>query len=238
MIKTMCERLAVPTAVLAVFLLGTSTGYAQGATYYVRASATGAQSGANWTDAFVRLPTTMVRNATYYVADGDYNGAITFKTPNSGTAYIYLKKATISAHGANLGWDNSFGDGVANFIGTWTITTSYWDFDGVTGGGPGSSSADWPTSWKTGHGFTHTVPSQSDNFELGSTSGQSNVHWRHMKMVNQTPPNFTGTNAGAIWHMEVGGSYHAYPVDTLTDTHGVAYPGAAGRTPRPPYNAA
>lgn len=225
MIKTMCERLAVSIA--AVFLLGAWTGYAQGATYYVRAAATGAQNGANWTDAFVRLPATMVRDATYYVADGDYNGAITFNTPNSGTAYIYIKKATISGHGTNVGWDNTFGDGVANFIGAWTITTSYWDFDGVTGGGPGTSVSQWPSSWTTGHGISQTVPAFNHNIDLNNSRNVVGLRFRHLKLVNSTPVNNTSNSYGNVFHAEFGGTPQASDVTVeyvyIPDFQGVPF---------------
>src|SRR5688500_534390 len=87
-------------AAIATFavLMGASNAYAQ-STFYVRAGATGAQNGSDWTNAFTRLPASMVRGATYYVADGTYDGSIAFNTPASGTTYIFIKKATESAHG-------------------------------------------------------------------------------------------------------------------------------------------
>jgi hypothetical protein len=181
----------VTTVVLTSIIFGATAVHAQGP-YYVRAGATGAGTGASWTDAFTRLPTTMVRGATYYVADGTYNGGITFNTPESATQYIRIRKATIGDHGTNTGWLDSYGDGSADFIGTWTIITGYWDFDGVVGGGPGTSPTDWPISWRTGHGFTLTVPQGANNVYLSTSGTRTNLNFRHIKMVNQTPVTYTG----------------------------------------------
>jgi hypothetical protein len=192
MMVSMKRLVIVPLAALTLLLLNASIVLAQGP-FYVRAGASGAQNGTNWTDAFTTLPASLVRGATYYVADGAYNGARTFNTPESGSQFITIRKATVSNHGTSAGWQDSFGDGSADFTGTWTMVTGYWDFDGVTGGGPGSSPADWPTSWETGHGFTLTVPQGANNVYLNTSGTRSNLNFRHIKMVNQTPMNYTGT---------------------------------------------
>lgn len=210
-----CSRTSLPllfAVMLAALSFTASPVHAQ-ATYYVRAGATGAQNGTNWTDAYTRLPTTFVRGATYYLADGTYSGAVTFNTPESGTAYVYIKKATGAAHGTDAGWDPSFGDGVAAFSGTWTFRTSYWDIDGVTGGGPGTSASQWPSAWTTGHGITQTVPTGGyTNVELGATAGKVGFRFRHIKFVNEQPENSTGTSYGRIFHLEASGQTNASDV--------------------------
>ena len=61
--------------------------------YCVRAGATGANTGADWNNAYTVLPATLVRGATYYVASGSY-GAYTYDDAESGTTVITIKKAT------------------------------------------------------------------------------------------------------------------------------------------------
>src|SRR3989344_1494729 len=114
-----------------------------GNTFYIRNGAT-SSSCTDWTNACDSLPGTLQRGATYYIADGSY-GSYTFDDPVFGTQLITIKKATASDHGTNTGWSSSYGSGQAVFGGTLNFNTSYWVFDGQTGGGPGS--------WKTGHGF-------------------------------------------------------------------------------------
>lgn len=111
---------------------------------YIRSGATGAGTGADWTNAYTDLPATFTRGETYYVADGSY-GSHDFTTAESGSTYITIKKATSSDHGISTGWSSSYGTGEAVFTPRLNFRTSYWKFDGVTGGGPGS--------WDTGHGF-------------------------------------------------------------------------------------
>jgi hypothetical protein len=118
------------------------------ANHYIRDGASG--DGSDWANAWDDLPATFVRGDTYYIADGNY-GTHDFNTAVSGSTYIYIKKATASAHGTETGWNASYGDGVAVFSTSspfdhvWHVTTGYWDFDGVVGGGP--------ESWESGHGI-------------------------------------------------------------------------------------
>lgn len=112
-------------------------------TYYVRSGATGTNMGTDWTNAYPSLPSTLERGATYYVAAGTY-GSYTFDDPVSGTAVITIKKATTGDHGITTGWQDGYGSGAASWAPV-VFTTSYWVFDGATGGGPGS--------WTSGHGF-------------------------------------------------------------------------------------
>jgi hypothetical protein len=165
---------------LIYFILSTS---AFAANHYIRAGAIGANNGNNWTDAWTDLPTSFVRGDTYYVADGNY-GAHVFNTANSGTTYIYIKKATASVHGTDTGWNASYGDGQAVFYANnadiWTISTGYWDFDDVTGCGPGS--------WETGHGFK-VVPIIHPTVQHGyrgvwfSTSSADYINIKHTEIV-------------------------------------------------------
>jgi hypothetical protein len=117
---------------------------AQAASRYVRQGASGAGDGSDWTNAYPSLPGSLTRGDTYYIADGNY-GAYDFNTPASGTTLIIVRKATITDHGTNTGWNNSYGDGQAVFSGDSSVGSDDWLIDGVIGGGPGS--------WRSGHGF-------------------------------------------------------------------------------------
>jgi hypothetical protein len=120
--------------------------------HYVRAGATGANDGSDWTNAWASLPATLQRGHTYYIADGSY-GPYVFNTPESGDNIITIKKATVSDHGTSVGWSNDYGNGQAVFdsacIDNWygcnslRFSTGYWILDGATG------------SWDdiTGYGF-------------------------------------------------------------------------------------
>lgn len=103
---------------------------AEAANHYVRAGASGSANGNDWTNAYTTLPATLTRGDTYYIADGVYGG-YTFDDPVSGTTVITIKKATISNHGTDTGWSNTFGDGQAVFGSKWSIQTSNWVFDGA-----------------------------------------------------------------------------------------------------------
>jgi hypothetical protein len=107
------------------------------ANHYIRAGATGANNGSDWTNAFNDLPTALIRGDIYYVADGNYcpNG-YSFDDAVDGEKYIKVLKATVSAHGNDVGWNNSYGDGQAVFTETIDIRTSYIVFDGIMGGSP------------------------------------------------------------------------------------------------------
>lgn len=110
------------------------------ADHCVRAGATGAGTGANWTDAFTALPATLIRGDTYYIADGPYS-AYTFDDAVSGSARITITKATPASHGPETGWLDNYGDGQAEFTGQLTVTTGFHTFDGQTRG------ADWRSSY-------------------------------------------------------------------------------------------
>jgi hypothetical protein len=125
------RRLGLVLALLLVFGLAAQ---ADAANRYVLASASGAGTGADWTNAYTALPSTLTRGDTYYIGDGTY-GAYDFDDAASGTLVITIKKATASDHGTDTGWLSSFGDGQAVFgyaahYGASSISTPYWTIDG------------------------------------------------------------------------------------------------------------
>ncbi len=112
--------------VVAVLLfLGTTTVmHSLSACHAVGATAAGDGSGSSWSNRMKNLPATLVRGDTYYLADGDY-GKYTFKTVNSGTTRITVKKhkhMTIGrssdgcSNDISAGWDQgSMGSAQANW---------------------------------------------------------------------------------------------------------------------------
>src|SRR5688572_7568629 len=124
-----------------IIILGMASAEAQ-STFYVRAGATGLGNGSDWNNAFGSLPATLVRGATYYIADGNYS-RYTFDDPVSGTQVITIKKATVADHGTSTGWQNTFGDGTAVFTPGIQFQSSYYVFDGQTRG----------ADWRSGYGF-------------------------------------------------------------------------------------
>jgi hypothetical protein len=120
------------TWLLMLLVLGTVT--AEAANHYVRAGASG--NGSDWANACADFTgscaaASLVRGDTYYVADGTY-ASRTFNTPASSNLGITIKKATVSNHGTETGWDSTYGNGQATFAGQIHFTTSNWVFDGTT----------------------------------------------------------------------------------------------------------
>jgi hypothetical protein len=93
--------------------------------FYIRDGATGTYATTqcdSWASdrACDDLPATLVRGttgATYYIADGSYEGYNFTNTtaPLDGTKILTIKKATVADHGTATGWDNAYGDGQAVF---------------------------------------------------------------------------------------------------------------------------
>jgi hypothetical protein len=154
----------------------------------VSVSGSGSGSGVDWnnTIAWSSISSTgFVRGNTYYIADGVY-GSKTFSTPQSGTTWIYLKKATELDHGTSTGWSSTYGDGTAQFTSTtdeiWEITSPYWEFDGQTGGGP--------DNWEGPFGFTVTPVTRTDTANaykgiLLSSSSADYITFKHIEMKHQ-----------------------------------------------------
>jgi hypothetical protein len=153
------------------------------ADHCVREGASGTGSGADWTNAYTALPATLTRGDVYYVADGSY-GALTIAQDTAGTAWIDVRKATVSLHGVATGWSDSYGDGAATFP---SISIRASDnnktggrvvIDGVTG------------SDTTGYGFV--VTSDNDELHLISvpyyyfTPPSAHVYIRHCEVYNQS----------------------------------------------------
>lgn len=140
--RTILAKIPMILELTLLFLLVVTTNiYAD--IHYVRAGATGTESGNDWTNAYIMLPATLVRGDTYYLSGGIY-ADYSFDDVESGTQYIFIKKATIGSHGTNTGWNDLYASSVAQ-IGSIKFFTGYYDIDGVTGGGPGG--------WTSGFGI-------------------------------------------------------------------------------------
>jgi hypothetical protein len=102
--------------------------HAGAAAHYVRPGATGANTGADWINAWTSLPARLVRGDTYYLAGGSY-GSHTFNDVVSGTQTITLLRATPADHGTGVGWQAAYGNGTATFT-HWDVFTDWYVFDG------------------------------------------------------------------------------------------------------------
>lgn len=159
---------------------------ASAATLCVAVSSSGGATGADWNNA-LGASFSPVRGNTYYLADGSY-GSKTWNTAVSGTTGITIKKATTTDHVTETGWSSTMGDGQAVFT-AWTVSTSYWLFDGQTGGGPGA--------WTSGFGFFVSNPSYSDGAQLLGSGGNliTNLTVQHTALTfsNATDTGTYGT---------------------------------------------
>ena len=134
------KHLAFLTLLLTMLFLGTVS--AEAANRYVRAGATGANNGSDWTNAYTTINAciaAMVRSTqdTCWVAAGAY-GAVAFNKANSGTNILTIRKATVSSHGIDTGWLDSYGNGQAVVTcgsGCFYFSTGYWEVYGATGAG-------------------------------------------------------------------------------------------------------
>lgn len=133
------------------------------ADHYVRPGASG--NGTNWGNAYGQLPTNLIRGDTYYLAGGSY-GDYTFDDPVSGTKIITIKKATVSAHGTDSGWQAAYADGQVIFASTLTFTTANWVLDGQTRN---------ENDWFDGPAYGIRINHENQDQNLVISSGSSNI---------------------------------------------------------------
>lgn len=114
---------------LAVSLFAAESAIA--ANHYIRAGASGANNGSDWSNAYKSLPSVLIRGDTYYLGGGNYS-AYNFDDPESGSSVITIKKATASDHGTNTGWQASYGTTQAVFNSKLRFTRGNYVFDGQT----------------------------------------------------------------------------------------------------------
>lgn len=160
---------------LSLFIF-TTTATASAANHYVRAGATGSGNGSDWTNACADFTGSctvgsLVRGDTYYVAAGTY-ASRSFNRATSGTTVITIQKATVADHGTSTGWSDTFATAASTFNGQVNFGTSYWVFDGVAGGGPGS--------WTGGFGFVIKISGANPGLR---TDQVSNITVRHVEIA-------------------------------------------------------
>jgi len=156
-----------------VFLLALS---AFAADHYVLAGATGAGTGADWTNAYTALPATLTRGDTYYIGTGTYSGAQTLDDAASGTTVTTIMGATVASHGTSTGWSDAFSVCAtqAQFPGGWDISTGYWTVDGACGGGSANNGS------ATGYGFRRRSDAAGGGavgFRFSAVSGITVAHY-------------------------------------------------------------
>jgi hypothetical protein len=179
----------VITLLLAMFFLDAMK--AEAANRYVRTSATGANNGTDWTNAYISLPSSLTRGDTYYVADGTYSSH-TFNDPTSGTKVITIKKATVAEHGTETGWSDAYGDGQAVFLNVIAFASSYYVFDG-------NGTHKIPSNNPSDYGFkinSNTSDNWAGIVQFGTASqAVSHVTLRYTHVYNTT----SGiTNSGTV----------------------------------------
>lgn len=158
------------------------------ANHYILASASGAGTGTDWTNACTDFTgscaaASLARGDTYYVGTGAY-AARTFAVTASGTSVITIKGATVADHGTSTGWSNAFsvasadGGSQAVFTAPILFQTSYWVFNGSVGGQVASA---------TPYGFRIKVgncSSPASNYSLGLNGNPStNFTIAHIAVV-------------------------------------------------------
>jgi len=192
---------------------------------YVRAAATGAGTGADWTNAYTGFgssaglvnPASMTRGVTYYVAGGNYSigSVITWNTPDAGTTPITIQAPTIAIHGTSTGWSNSY---QAQAVwSSWYVESDYWTFNGVYRG----SGAGLPaTDWRTGYGFKINNNNGANaniggsGIWLGPTSGTgSNVTVEYVEIAG------SGDTTGTYGDRGITDNYGQNPVIQFNYVH-------------------
>ncbi len=125
----------------------------------------GTGDGHDWSNpmSVSAVASSAIRGDTYYLGGSTtpYQG-ITLTAAQSGLTYIFIKKATQSDHGTDVGWQTSYGTNTAVF---WNvdIRSGYWSFDG----GPHASMTN-------GFGIiAHSSATNEDNFTIGVFNGFS-----------------------------------------------------------------
>ena len=137
----------------------------------------GSGDGSAWNNALDSLPSTLVRGDTYYIGDGNYE-AYTFDDAESGSTYIYIKKATASDHGIATGWESVYGDGQAIFTGQLKFQRGYYEFDGSTVSGTTISKTPGD------YGFAFDTNEFGNNYYPIQISDGSNVKYIKIKSTH------------------------------------------------------
>jgi hypothetical protein len=190
-------------SLLLLFLLALP-GVSLAANHYVWCGASGGNTGADFTNAYTDLPSSLTRGDTYYVAGSSScsYGAHKFNDALSGTSVISILHATASANSGVAGWQSSFGTTPAEWLTTsgsparwfWTINQGYYTFDGEFG----SVGTTEPTSGTFGFYFHQS----GDNVAfiildcLSSPTSVSHIVLNYIE-ADGSPLNFNNLSNGA-----------------------------------------
>lgn len=103
------------------------------ACHVVTPTGSGDKNGSDWNNALDRVPNTLTRGDSYYLADGSY-GSYTLATSASGTTVIMIKKAVASDHCTDIGWNvGTMGSRQAVFSQIKYASGGYYVIDGQVG---------------------------------------------------------------------------------------------------------
>jgi hypothetical protein len=180
-----------------------------GGNCYIFAGATGAGSGANWTNAYTGFgtgkgqvaPSAMERGVTYWIAAGSY-GPQTFSTPDDGTTVVTIESATTANHGPASDWSDAYA-GVATFAGgTTNFASDYWSVNGQTRG------ADWQSGYTIRFDL-NGVDSKSGvitNVNLAQTAATTNLTFKYVEVrgSNMNYTIATGATDGCGHYCDAG----------------------------------
>lgn len=192
-------------AIVIVFLIFVACS-SHAANRYVRAGASGANNGTDWTNAYTTLPATLTRGDTYYIADGTY-GYYKFNTANSGTTYIYVKKATVADHGTGTGWTDTYGDGTATFSAgapVWEFGpgTGYYDINGQFGTADTAGSYGFRLTSTTSRNSAEALAKPDTSGLYSSTGNHHGVIFRYVEFDwnNGTAAGGSGATRAVEWN--------------------------------------
>ena len=181
---------------------------------YVRAGATGSNSGVDWTNAYTDLPASPTRGVTYYVAAGTYTGH-TFQTADSGSTAIVIQAATIATHGTGTGWSNAyqgqavFHTGAGSGGAVITFLSDYWTFNGIYRANTGAPQTDWVNESSYGFKLDNSgkVACNSDVI-LGGSSPQyvHDITFEYVDVNGSHETSVTGCRENGV--QNVYGSYN------------------------------
>ena len=185
-------------ALMVTLVLSANTAWA--ANRYVRAGATGAGNGTDWSNAYAALPDTLVRGDTYYIAGGSYP-AYTFNDPQSGSLVTTIKKAIVSDHGTDAGWQSGFGSAQATFNSTLQFQTGNYVLDGQY-----RNESNWFDGASYGIRIAHN--NQDQNIIISGGTSSSNITVKHVFVdaIYQNLPTSTTLRRYAIDTDTYGGS--------------------------------
>jgi len=173
--------------------------------HYIRDGGSG--DGSAWNNALDDLPATFVRDHIYFVAGGSY-GTHTFNTAASGTDCIYIVFATEDDHGTDTGWSDTYDDTVAHFSSTglvWTVSTSYWVFDGAKGRGPTTWDGSNPDDWiGTDYGLWVEKTTLGNAHVAHMGSGVDSVTWNMVEFESKTDRGMGDVNRGGCLYARFG----------------------------------